>query len=259
VYFASWPIFVIAAVWLGVFAAAWSVVGELRTWSGAARSLRDVPVWAWPTVAAALLVTLLAVIRLEFNYKRLLFTHALVGDQPGHWKPVFSDFVRVWASTVGVFAVCLLLGVGLAVFAWYWLFSNLLSGIGMLALVVVPVLMLATAALIWMVALLPARAFREARIFRLVWNNVGVSDMARFRCDLRARDYVLLRLRNLLLTFVTLGFYRPFAMISEYRIKAESVDVLVKGGLERVAGRMVAEQGALGDAMADAAGLDLVG
>jgi uncharacterized membrane protein YjgN (DUF898 family) len=70
---------------------------------------------------------------------------------------------------------------------------------------------------------------------------------------------VMLRLKNMLLTLLTLGFYRPFAMISEYRMKTESVTLHVKGGLDQMAGELGRQQGALGDAVADAVGLDLVG
>jgi len=104
----------------------------------------------------------------------------------------------------------------------------------------------------------PARAYREARVFRLVWNNIGVSHVARFRCDLRVGGYVALRIRNIFLTLITLGFFRPFAMVSEYRMKVDSVTLHVKGGLDQLAGQLAREEQGLGDAIADAVGLDLV-
>jgi uncharacterized membrane protein YjgN (DUF898 family) len=70
---------------------------------------------------------------------------------------------------------------------------------------------------------------------------------------------VLLRVRNIFLTLLTLGFYRPFAVVSEYRMKTESVTLHVKGGLDQLAGELVRQQEGLGDALADIAGLDLVG
>ncbi|MEP6823977.1 MAG: DUF898 family protein, partial [Ramlibacter sp.] len=105
----------------------------------------------------------------------------------------------------------------------------------------------------------PARAYREARMLQLVWNNVGVGQIARFRCKLKARSYVLLRLKNMLLTLLTLGFYRPFAMVTEYRMKTQSITLHVKGGVNQLVSQLVQQQGALGDAVADAVGLDLVG
>lgn len=97
-------------------------------------------------------------------------------------------------------------------------------------------------------------------MFQLMWSNVGESQVARFKCQLGTGRYVLLRLKNMLLTLLTLGLYRPFARVSEYRMKLESVTLHVKGGVEQVAGAMVRQQqGGLGDALADAAGLDLIG
>jgi uncharacterized membrane protein YjgN (DUF898 family) len=83
--------------------------------------------------------------------------------------------------------------------------------------------------------------------------------VARFKCKLRVWRYVGLRVVNVLLTLLTLGFYRPFAMVSEYRMKAESVTLHVKGGLDQLAGQLAREEQGLGDAIADAVGLDLVG
>jgi uncharacterized membrane protein YjgN (DUF898 family) len=65
--------------------------------------------------------------------------------------------------------------------------------------------------------------------------------------------------RNIFLTLCTLGLFRPFAMVSEYRMKAESVTLHVKGGLDQLAGQLAREEEGLGDAIAGAVGLDLVG
>ena len=58
---------------------------------------------------------------------------------------------------------------------------------------------------------------------------------------------------------LTLGLYRPFAMVSEYRMKTHSIKLHVKGGVNQLVGQLVQQQGGLGDAVADAVGLDLVG
>ena len=79
------------------------------------------------------------------------------------------------------------------------------------------------------------------------------------REDLRAGAYVGLRVKNVLLSFLTLGFYRPFAIASEYAAKVGSVTIHVKGSPEQLVGELVQQQGAFGDAAADALGLDLIG
>ena len=105
----------------------------------------------------------------------------------------------------------------------------------------------------------PARAWREARLFHLVWNHVGLGQIARTRSSLRTGPYIWLRFKNVVLAFLTLGFYRPFALTSEYAAKAESVTLYVKGDLDQLRGELVPEQGGIGDAAADAFGLDLIG
>jgi len=110
-------------------------------------------------------------------------------------------------------------------------------------------------------ALSPALAYREARMFQLLWDNVGVSRVARFKTSLRTGAFVWLRIRNVLLTSLTLGLYRPFARVNEYRMKADSTMLYIKGDLAPLVGQLMAQQqkDGFGDAVADALGLDLVG
>jgi uncharacterized membrane protein YjgN (DUF898 family) len=133
-----------------------------------------------------------------------------------------------------------------------------LRGMGFLAILIGIAVAIGVVLLLFL-ASAPARAYREARMFQLVWNNIGVSQVARFRCRLKAGRYVGLRIRNVLLTILTLGFYRPFAVASEYRMKTDSVTLHVKGGLDQLAGQLAREEQGLGDAIADAVGLGLVG
>ena len=171
---------------------------------------------------------------------------------------MYGDFVRIWAATVAVLlagiALILALGAG-ALYTLQSLFSNA-RGPAMFVLILVTVLAVFLGLIL---VSAPARAYREARMFKLIWSNVGLSQIARFKCDLKHWPFVRLRLKNLLLTLLTLGFYRPFARVSEYRMKADSVTLHVKGGLDQLVGVLVQQQEGLGDALADAAGLDIVG
>lgn len=182
----------------------------------------------------------------------MFIARARIGGQTGHWKLRYRDFVRVWLATAGFFILCALL-VG----------------------VVMAVVMAADGAAAQAVRrrrrhrrhaaadgagaagrtaargagqLLPARAYREARLFQLVWNNVGVSTIARSKTSLRTAAYVWLRVKNMLLTLITLGFYRPFAIASEYAAKVDSVTLYLKGGTDQLVGELVKQQGAFGDA-----------
>ncbi len=268
VYLASWPVFALALVWFGVFFGMQMLSPELSDALQAVEEEARKP--RMPTFTPAmggllvlgLVLTVLCIIRLEYNYKSLLVLRAQVGAERGRWKPVYMDFVKIWLATVAVF---------IAVVAIIWLLILVLAGssiamavassksLGLWMFVILIAAFIGGIFLMFL-ASAPARAYREARMFQLMWNNIGVSQVARFKCHLPSGRYVWLRIKNMLLTLLTLGLYRPFARVSEYRMKVESVTLHIKGGVEQVAGVMVKQQqGGLGDALADAAGLDLIG
>ena len=264
VYLASWPVFAVAAIWTAFFfiAAAISPHPPIGT-AGDGPALK-LPALIPAVIGLGLLcvvLTLLCAIRLEYNYRRLLVARARIGGQVGHWKPVYADFVKVWLATALFFVIALVL-VGLAfstltVAAGYlakeWASSNILTAIlmGILAFVVMLLLMFMLS--------VPARAYREARMFQLVWNNIGVAHIARSKTSLKTGAFIWLKIKNLLLTLLTLGFYRPFAVASEYAAKVGSITLYIKGGTDQLVGELVKQQGAFGDAAADALGLDLIG
>lgn len=268
VYRASWPFFAIALTWIGVFLGAQALAPEL--FDGVKDRGTPAPV-NWPLMGLLLLglvLTLLCVIRLEFNYRSLLVLRSRIGTEGGRWKPVYMDFVKLWLATLLVFVVSALVltavitglfgGSLMLLKNLNWSVPGSSLGMGFFLLVILAVIVAVVVVLV--LATAPARAYREAALFRLTWDNIGVSHIARFKCNLRVGAYVLLRLRNMLFTFLTLGFFRPFALVSEYRMKLESVTLHVKGGVDQVAGRLVQQQpGGIGDALADAAGLDLIG
>lgn len=105
-----------------------------------------------------------------------------------------------------------------------------------------------------------AWAYREAKQHRLVWSSTGVSDVARFRSTLSVPGYIWLCMQNWLLTMVTLGFYRPFARVREYRARWDSTTVHIRGGVSQIKSLLVIQQegGAFADAIADFAGFDIV-
>ena len=269
VYIASWPVFAIAAIWTAVFFGAAALSPDMPT--GIAQepgSVPKLPALEAPTFALAglaVLLTLLCVIRLEYNYRRLLVARARIGGQVGRWKPVYADFVKVWLATVGFFLLCvvaLLALLGLVAGGSMLVLPHFVKGMfeaGAAGVIFVIVLSLIATLLFVILASLPARAYREARLFQLVWNNVGFSHIARSKTSLRTAAFVGLRVKNMLLTVLTLGFYRPFAVASEYAAKVGSVTLHIKGGTDQLAGELVKQQGAFGDAAADMMGLDLIG
>lgn len=268
VYIASWPVFALALVWFCVFFGMQMLSPDLAQAleaaeeEGAKRALPSFTPAMGGLLALGLVLTVLCFIRLEYNYKSLLVLRAQVGAERGRWKPVYMDFVKVWLATVAVFILCVLgviASISILAGSSIALLAASSDRLGFWMFVVIFVAIIGGMFLLFL-ASAPARAYREARMFQLLWNNTGLSHVARFKCHLRSGRYVGLRLKNMLFNLLTLGLYRPFARVSEYRMKLESVTLHVKGGVDQVAGAMVRhQQGGLGDALADAAGLDLIG
>ena len=229
--------------------------------NSSADAYRDAFMAHWPVMAGLLVLGVLAslpfVVLLEFNYRRLFVLRTQIGNYAGHWKPMYRDFLRVWLATFGVSV--LIIGVTVSVLGGAMV--ALIAAIGRNNMAGLAVLSFVIALLFFMIlagAISPIRAYKEARVFQLLWNNIGVGPVARFKCDLRTWAFVRLRIWNLFLSTVTLGFYRPFARVAEYRMKLESVTLYVKGNLDDLEGRISQEQGALGDAFADMMGMDLI-
>lgn len=250
VYIASWPVFALALVWFGVFyglqllspdlAQALEAIEE----EGKKQPMPRFTPAMGGLVLLGLVLSVLCVIRTEYNFKSLLVLKAQVGAERGRWKPVYMDFVKVWMATVAVFILCVVgfsALIGILAGSSIALVASQSDRLGLWMFVVIIVSIIAGIFML-ILASAPARAYREARMFQLMWNNIGVSHVARFKCHLKSGRYVWLRIKNMLLTLLTLGLYRPFARVSEYRMKCESVTLHVKGGVEQVTGAMVRQQ-----------------
>lgn len=264
IYKASWPVFGFALIWIVVAYGLHAMWQDIVPDPAKGRRLpSQVTAPMWGLLVLGLVLSVLCAIRLEYNYRSLLVRRALLGDQPGRWKPVYMDLVKIWLATVAVFVLCAVLlsalvaGAAGGIVAWAAAAKS--GGFGLFLFIAI-IVSFVVGIFMLLLATAPARAYREARMFQLMWNNVGLGQIARFKCKLRTGSFVFLRLRNMLFTMLTLGLFRPFAMVSEYRMKLESVTVHVKGGADQVAGRLVEQQrDGIGDALADAAGLDLIG
>lgn len=199
-------------------------------------------------------------IGLRFNFLKLQMTHTSIGGQLGRFKASFGSFFKVALVCLGVgllaygvLAVVLVtvgvtlsgtggIGKGAHIGPRLWLFG--LLGIAALPLMLAPALITLAA---W-----------HALVFRTIWSHAGLSNIARSQCHLKTSAFVWLRIKNILLTLVTLGLYRPFAAVSEYRMKVESVRIYTRGTLNELASKLAGHQSALGDAAADMVGFDIV-
>lgn len=227
VYRASGPVFLLAAIWVTASLAAAAVMPpEVAARQAAALDAHAIGLVA-AIASASGLATLLCASRLEFDYDRLLVRRACCGGQPGRFSAAWREYLRVWAIAALLFLPCAALAGGaLVLLVQGWMAALATGHRGFAGTVMIIALALASL-LVLLLAAGPARAYREAGVFRLAWNHIGVGDAMRFACDLPVRRYVLLRVRNQCLTLLTLGLFRPFARVSEYRMKTQSLTLRV--------------------------------
>mgnify|MGYP001765243004 CR=1 FL=1 len=259
IYRASGPLAVMALAWVACLQLLQRMLAQDSGW--AADLMPDRP-WLLPlaTLTLALGVGMAAAARLDFNYQMLAARRLRVGNHWGLWKGQANEVRAIWLGTLawllaGLLVASLLVG---ALFA---------AGVGLIGVIDLPrsvrtLLVLGVTAIgVLLVALAsaPARAWREARMFRLVWNTVGLGGVARFKCRLSVGRYMRLRLWNQWITLCTLGFYRPYARVREYRIRVESVTVFIKGELDARVGESAFEEKSTGQTAAGAFGLSATG
>lgn len=247
VYLASWPLGALAVLVLGLGA----VLPRVGPYG---------PMAVLALLLGSLVLAVYCLARLDYNRRRLLVRNAWIGNQPCIWKPGFAPFLKTWIGALGLLLAGLAAVAALAALA---IWSRLGADEGRIAAVLlvsglfIPLGLAVLAGLA--LTVVPTWAWLQATLFQLTWNGTGVSSIARLRTQLPVARYVRLCLVNALLTSLTLGLYRPFAQVAAYRMKLESVTLHVKGSLGQLAGRLAEAEGGLGDAAADAVGLDLVG
>jgi uncharacterized membrane protein YjgN (DUF898 family) len=99
--------------------------------------------------------------------------------------------------------------------------------------------------------------YLQVRLANLAWSGTGGPSL-RIRCDMKARAFTRLQVANALLTVLTLGLYRPFAVVRVYRYRLACLSLQVHEDFESIsAGSRRVRPGAAGDGAADLLGLDL--
>jgi uncharacterized membrane protein YjgN (DUF898 family) len=99
--------------------------------------------------------------------------------------------------------------------------------------------------------------FFNARLQNLVWNH-SASEQLRFASHLRFRSLAWLTAKNWLLTLLTLGLYRPFALINTWQLRIEAITIDVTGSMDGWDGSdSAAYADASGEAAGDFFGIDL--
>jgi uncharacterized membrane protein YjgN (DUF898 family) len=181
--------------------------------------------------------------------KRYQYGHIGYGDQQSSTDLPLSAFFGIYLrglllATTLIFVVIVLgiAGVPLGHILPEKVTSALLDAAGVLA-----------SALVLYVLLGP---YQQVRVLNLCLPRTTFPGV-RFVSTLSARAFTRLQLKNLALTLLTLGLYRPFAVVSAYRHRLAHLMLEVDDGFDHVLAGVQSTGGAAGDASADLLGVDL--
>jgi uncharacterized membrane protein YjgN (DUF898 family) len=97
----------------------------------------------------------------------------------------------------------------------------------------------------------------QVRIANLAWSNTTFPGVE-IRSTMSARAFARLQTVNVLLTLLTLGLFRPFAVVRIYRFRLANLTLHASAGFEQVVADAARKRnGATGDGVADFFGIDL--
>lgn len=140
------------------------------------------------------------------------------------------------------------------------LLGLLLGGVGAIggesAAAVMAVLMLPLAIAIYLAMVIGIGPFFIARLQNLVWGGTR-SQALQFQSRLSARSLAWLSFKNLLLMIITLGLYRPFAVVATTRMRLQAVSVDLQGEMDAWLAEAQQPVGALGEMGGDFFGFDV--
>jgi uncharacterized membrane protein YjgN (DUF898 family) len=108
----------------------------------------------------------------------------------------------------------------------------------------------------YLAAILVAAPFAQVWLQNLFWNNVRLGPH-RFASDQRVLPFLWLHVGNLVGTVVTLGLFRPFAVVRVARYRAEHLTLIPGGSVDAFVADAEASATATGEEFADFFDLDI--
>lgn len=100
------------------------------------------------------------------------------------------------------------------------------------------------------------RPYIESRLQNLVWNNTRLGPH-RFSSNVTARRLFAIMITNLIGIVLTLGLFRPFAVVRTLKYRLESVSMLAAGDLDSFAASQEQPVGAVGEEAAEMFDIDI--
>jgi uncharacterized membrane protein YjgN (DUF898 family) len=246
-YLALLPMFAPAAMLLAV--SAWAMQGVDKADPAAVdRASQGVGPAFLAIMLLALLLLPLAlwlVKRYQHDHYRLAAQVTQLSVGPGAFYTLSFK-----ATILGLLAMVTVLGTG-----WLAASAIMSAGRGKAMAAGVAAALLLTVAYVALLSLVAA--YMAARMQDLTWNHTR-SAALRFRSRLSAKALATLTIRNLLLVVLTLGLYRPFAVVATHRLRLQSTSLEVDAEFGRwTATPAAVAGGASGEMAGDFFGIDV--
>jgi len=177
-----------------------------------------------------------------------------IAQQQGELRMSLGDLLRLGLKALGLTLLALTVGV-LLISALLWMAGSAgNSGSRSLWVNLGPVLGML---LLYAVLLFTWGPYVGARLQDLLWSGTR-SRQLRFRSRLSARALAWLTLKNWLLIIITLGLYRPFAVVATTRLRLQAVRIGLLGEMDGWFGEAAAAQEhAIGEMGGDFFGFDV--
>jgi uncharacterized membrane protein YjgN (DUF898 family) len=246
-YLALLPMFAPAAMLLAV--SAWAMQGVDKADPAAVdRASQGVG----PAFLAIMLLALLLLPLALWLIKRYQHDHYRLAAQVTQLSVGPGAFYTLSfkATILGLLAMVTVLGTG-----WLAASAIMSAGRGKAMAAGVAAALLLTVAYVALLSLVAA--YMAARMQDLTWNHTR-SAALRFRSRLSAKALATLTIRNLLLVVLTLGLYRPFAVVATHRLRLQSTSLEVDAEFGRwTATPAAVAGGASGEMAGDFFGIDV--
>jgi uncharacterized membrane protein YjgN (DUF898 family) len=181
-----------------------------------------------------------------YQHKHVQFGAAHSQYSSAVW-PFYKFYLIAFGLVLGAAAALFIVGFAGAMLVKALAGENsIVAGLGMIGM-----------GLLFYAAILMTFPYVAARVHNGVWSHTSFPGVT-LHSAMSARAFARLQLVNVLLTLLTLGLYRPFAVVRIHRFKLAALTIVAAHGFEQVlADAAAGAAGATGDGAADFFGFDL--
>lgn len=183
--------------------------------------------------------------------KRYQHSHAQFGQSAFTFSATVADVYKIvfgvflaWIVVISVFGMMFFGIVGVA--AQF----DTAGGEAQAWALAILVPMIVMTALLYVASLIILNCLATARLRNLLWTATAIGPH-QVRSDLDVLPFVRVELVNVILTLLTFGLFRPFAVVRRARLMVEAVSVDVVGDLSEFEAGDQEHPGAVGDEIAD--------